>query len=341
MDCPAGDDLAEETPVSGENGPGEPLAASAADPPGFQPDTEYWRREVASRVERYRTRRKASAPKYPSLHLPFDSGESQTQPATLGASEAPVAEAVSVSGNALVRQNVVPRPEEKPRCGPIPHEWRRPLVEDAEPSKVIEFPRSAAIPVPQSELAEPVVYRPRIVEAPEVVPAPPAMGGILMENAEAEADKQASLDFPRQSASLGHRMLAALIDGIILLAAVAGFAAIFVRLNPELRLHPGLVPTPLLAGGLAGVAVLLWAVYVFLFVVYLGATPGLRVARLRLVAADGSPAGRGLRRWRVLASYLSAFSLGLGYAWSLLDEDGLCWHDRITRTHIEPVPRSE
>ena len=340
MDCPAGDDLAEETPVSGENGPGEPLAASAADPPGFQPNTEYWRREVASRVERYRTRRKASAPKYPSLHLPFDSAESQTQPVAGGVSEAaPVVDAVSVSGNALVRQNVVPQAEEKPRYSPIPHEWRRPLVEDAEPSKVIEFPRSAAIPVPQSELADPVVDRPRIVEAPEVVPAPPAMGGILMENA--EGDKQASLDFPRQSASLGHRMLAALIDGFILLAAVGGFAAIFVWLNPELRLHPGLVSMPLLAGGLAGVAVLLWAVYVFLFVVYLGATPGLRVARLRLTAADGSPAGRGLRRWRVLASYLSAFSLGLGYAWSLLDEDGLCWHDRITRTHIEPVPRSE
>ena len=40
------------------------------------------------------------------------------------------------------------------------------------------------------------------------------------------------------------------------------------------------------------------------------------------------------RRWRVLASYLSAFSLGLGYLWSVLDEDGLCWHDRITHTHL-------
>jgi hypothetical protein len=41
-----------------------------------------------------------------------------------------------------------------------------------------------------------------------------------------------------------------------------------------------------------------------------------------------------VRRWRVLASFLSACSLGLGYLWSLLDEDGLCWHDRITHTHI-------
>jgi hypothetical protein len=51
---------------------------------------------------------------------------------------------------------------------------------------------------------------------------------------------------------------------------------------------------------------------------------------------DGSPAKRSLRRWRVLASYLSAVSLGMGYAWLFLDEDGLCWHDRITRTYFAP-----
>jgi len=43
-----------------------------------------------------------------------------------------------------------------------------------------------------------------------------------------------------------------------------------------------------------------------------------------------------LRRWRVLASWLSGVSLGMGYAWVLLDEDGLCWHDRITHTYLAP-----
>ena len=83
------------------------------------------------------------------------------------------------------------------------------------------------------------------------------------------------------------------------------------------------------------VAVLSWAAYEFLFMVYTGSTPGLRLARLGLVSFDGRPARRRVRRWRVLASYLSAFSLGLGYLWSILDEDGLCWHDRITRTFPE------
>jgi hypothetical protein len=33
---------------------------------------------------------------------------------------------------------------------------------------------------------------------------------------------------------------------------------------------------------------------------------------------------------------LSLASLGLGYAWTFLDEDQLSWHDRITKTHLAP-----
>jgi hypothetical protein len=40
----------------------------------------------------------------------------------------------------------------------------------------------------------------------------------------------------------------------------------------------------------------------------------------------------------VFASVLSGLSLGLGYAWCWLDEDQLCWHDRITRTYMAPLP---
>jgi uncharacterized RDD family membrane protein YckC len=78
-----------------------------------------------------------------------------------------------------------------------------------------------------------------------------------------------------------------------------------------------------------------------LFVVYTGSTPGLRAARLRLAGFDGSPLNRRLRRWRVLASFLSAFSAGLGYLWCVLDQDGLCWHDRITGTHVQSAAQAE
>ncbi|HXC42242.1 MAG TPA: RDD family protein, partial [Candidatus Dormibacteraeota bacterium] len=87
-------------------------------------------------------------------------------------------------------------------------------------------------------------------------------------------------------------------------------------------------------GMVAGVLGVCWAAYQYLLLVYSGATPGLRLARLQLARFDGSPAGRRLRRWRVLASFLSAASLGMGYAWVFLDEDSLCWHDRITHTYL-------
>ena len=128
------------------------------------------------------------------------------------------------------------------------------------------------------------------------------------------------------SASIARRALAALVDGVVLATALAAFATIFLRLNPSLNpglslsLSPVSGPLPILAGPtfaatLGLVALLLWKAYEFLFVVYTGSTPGLRAARLRLAEFDGSPLNRRSRRWRVLASLLSAFSAGLGYLW--------------------------
>jgi hypothetical protein len=74
-----------------------------------------------------------------------------------------------------------------------------------------------------------------------------------------------------------------------------------------------------------------------LLIVYSATTPGLRAVGLELTRFDGTPTTRSLRRWRVLASYLSGFSLGMGYAWVFLDEDSLCWHDRITHTFLSPA----
>ena len=84
----------------------------------------------------------------------------------------------------------------------------------------------------------------------------------------------------------------------------------------------------------AGIPLFLWAAYQYLLTVYSGSTPGLRTVGLELACFDGTSTNRSLRRWRILASYLSALSLGMGYAWVCLDEDALCWHDRITRTYL-------
>ena len=326
MDCPTGGDTA----ASAHDSCVENVAAQQAAAAGIaslELDAEYRRREVASRLERYRARRKPRAPRYPSLRLPFDSSDNW----------------LPVSASALAMAATIPAAPELTQENRQAQnssqlvEVRPAIVEEAELfANVIEFPRSAAVPVYHAnQLAEPVFERPRIVEAPEILPPPPALGGMLLEPArDGELDRRASVDLILSSVTLPRRMLAGLLDALVLVAALAGFGAIFVWLNPE---RP---PMPVLATAVFVVAVLLWAAYEFLFMVCTGSTPGLRLARLRLVRFDGSPARRGLRRWRVLASYLSALSLGLGYLWSVLDEDGLCWHDRITRTHFSREPAS-
>lgn len=293
----------------------------------FELGPDYWRHEVSSRLERYRARRKPRGPRYPSLRLPFDSADSW----------------MPVSGSALAVSVPAVDPELAPTLASrieqdAPHLVKTHPVESGpaiadEPelyTNVIEFPRSAAVPVVHvSELAEPIFERPRIVEAPEVLPPPPALGGILMEPARGrEPAPPAAADLVTPSASLPRRLLAGFLDALVILAGLAGFGAIFVWMNPQ---RP---PLPALVGAGTIVVVLLWAAYKFLFTVYTGSTPGLRMAGLRLVRFDGSLPPHRLRRWRVFASYLSAMALGLGYLWSLLDEDGLCWHDRITRTHF-------
>src|SRR5882724_13258860 len=319
MDCPTDGDAASVHDSYVENAAAQQVAAAGI--ASLELDAEYRRREVASRLERYRARRKPRAPLYPSLRLPFDSSDHW----------------LPVSGSALAMSATATAAPELAQADQ--REQKTPQLVDRRPAiaeepelfaNVIEFPRSAAVPVYHSnELAEPIYERPRIVEAPEILPPPPALGGMLLEPArDRELDRRASADLVLSSASLPRRMLAGLLDALVLAAAMAGFGAIFVWVNPE---RP---PMPLLATAVFVVAVLLWAAYEFLFIVYTGSTPGLRLVRLRLVKFDGSSTQRRVRRWRVLASYLSAFSLALGYLWSVLDEDGLCWHDRITRTHL-------
>jgi uncharacterized RDD family membrane protein YckC len=323
MDCPVGGEAAAQS--------ADLYAAHLADPALADDGVrklifgdEYWRREVAVRLQRYRARRRPRAPHYPSLCLPFDPPENRTS--TGATSPAlPASTATALASEPAYEADVRPEADAS-AAEPVPR-----IVEEAEPyNNVIEFPRSAVVPVSfGNELAEPILDRPRIVEAPEVLPPPPAMGGILMEPAPSPAAQLSTGSaLPLLSASLGRRILAGLLDGLVLVTGLAVFGAIFYWVNP------GRPPLLLVIPGLVATGALLWAVYEFLFLVYTGSTPGLRLTRLSLTRFDGSPVSRRLRRWRVLGSYLSALSLGLGYLWCVLDEDGLCWHDRMTRTHV-------
>ena len=80
--------------------------------------------------------------------------------------------------------------------------------------------------------------------------------------------------------------------------------------------------------------VLFWAAYHYLFLVYAGITPGMQMAQVELSSFEGCFPTRPTRAARAAALLLSCLSLGMGFFWSLFDEDSLGWHDRITRTYL-------
>jgi uncharacterized RDD family membrane protein YckC len=294
-----------------------------------------WRHELAARLNRYRSRRKAPSPRYPSLRLPF--GPTASALSTLPREKSLSLHAFDSSADpASAPDGSESEPlKAQPDEPVLLAESQPPVTLHSTPSgaKIIEFPRFAwGPPPPLDQLAEPVSDRPRILEVPEVSPPPPALGGITIEPSHVEEpEKRPGIDIPLQSAPLGRRLLASVIDGMIVGAASALFGFIFWKIAlvrpPQIQLL-SLAPA---------VPCLFWAAYQYLLIVYAGSTPGLRLARLQLSCFDGTGAMRSLRRWRVLASYLSAASLGMGYAWLFLDEDSLCWHDRITHTYLAPI----
>jgi hypothetical protein len=211
-------------------------------------------------------------------------------------------------------------------------------IAQAASAKIIEFPRFAWAPPPPplDQLAEPVGEQLRILEVPEFQPLPPALGGITIEPVATEPiQKQLGIDIPLQIAPLERRLAATMVDGLIVGAAATLFGFIFWKVT-SVR-PPDTQSLSLALATLAG----FWAVYQYLLIVYSGSTPGLRAAGLELTRFDGTATTRSLRRWRILAAFLSALSLGMGYAWVFLDEDSLCWHDRITRTHLGIKKRAQ
>jgi hypothetical protein len=301
------------------------------------PDPDAWRGELSARLNRYRARRKVQPPRYPSLSLQFGPIDSSSRPDPFANSTASRGFA-NISDRALALDGSTAQVDGDTDAVTTDPASTEAEVHQATPAptttaKIIEFPRFAwgPPPPPPDQLAEPVGNFPRILEAPEIAPPAPALGGITIEAVEPlEIEKRPGIDIPLQSASLTRRITAGVVDGLVVAGASALFGAIFWKVT---AVRPPQIQILELA---AGIPSLFWVVYQYLLIVYAASTPGLWAAGLELSRFDGSSTNRALRRWRVLAACLSAVSLGMGYAWVFLDEDALCWHDRTTHTYLAP-----
>jgi uncharacterized RDD family membrane protein YckC len=304
-------------------------AATSLEPAKLQQpeDPDAWRREVAARLSHYRARRRTREPRYPSLQLKFETEPSFT-PAPPPPSPAPTLRETTDYVQSVAAPRITLA---EPSSYPSNYPRILPAAFTEATAKVIEFASYSPAPRARDELAEPVLDRPRIIDTPELAPPPPALGGILIEPVEEPAnERRPGFEIPLQSAPMSRRIAASAIDAALVMSAFAAFAYVFFRINAELP------PLGKMAGTGALLIGMMWSAYQYLLLVYSGTTPGLKLAKLELHRFDGSPVPLRIRRWRVLTSVLSGLSLGLGYAWCFLDEDRLCWHDRITRTYMAP-----
>jgi uncharacterized RDD family membrane protein YckC len=251
----------------------------------------------------------------------------------------------------------MPPPPERFHEIVIPQGMVKQTLGRPEPPKVIRFPRTQPAYVPtveevlldELELAEPAPETPRIVEACEpetavVAPAEftlqgeqmellPSFSDIRLEPGDARTDKD--LEVIPRPAALGQRFISGVMDAGIVFVATGAFALTFAGLAEEMPSSRMTVVCMLAAAGI------FWLVFQYIFLTYRRATPGMDVAQLELCTFEGTATTMFERQCRAAASALSGFSLGLGYAWAMVDEDRLGWHDRISRTHLREATSTQ
>lgn len=300
----------EETGPAAAFPPDSPPAASSAGSLVEHP----WRREVSSRVERFRERRRAQA------SLPLDFGEPGGPAAVPGP--------LPVLPLRLEPLGKLIRFEEIPGARVVRSE---PSAGAGKPEAVEEKTgRNSASMSPQTAPAKPEAVRSR---APEPAPQPPPRRRVSVPRF-----TQASLSFPEPRppdlletvetlvAPLTVRLIAAAADAFVLACGAALFLVAYATAGGRFAFQR----TALLA--LAASLLLLAFTYSFLFLRYSAATPGMRWVGLRLVDFEGNPPRRSQRSLRLLGLVASGAALGVGFVWAAVDEEGLTWHDRISRT---------
>jgi uncharacterized RDD family membrane protein YckC len=123
------------------------------------------------------------------------------------------------------------------------------------------------------------------------------------------------------------RLRAAVLDACFLTVSVGIAATAFYFLGGRLQWTRGA------AVPYAG-AVLALALFYHLFWCVLGReTAGMRFQRLRLLTFDGHSPDWTRLVLRFGAACLGTVAVGLGPLWAFIDEEGLTWHDHISKTY--------
>ena len=131
-----------------------------------------------------------------------------------------------------------------------------------------------------------------------------------------------------EPAPMSRRLLAIVVDGTLIAAALVAAAMLAASNASEL---PGVRA---LEFGAAIALLAIGVAYHVCFMTLARATPGMKYAGIELNTFSGHRTTRGQRCGRMLALLLSVLPLGLGVVWALFDDDGLTWHDRLSKTYL-------
>jgi uncharacterized RDD family membrane protein YckC len=325
------------------------LLSSPATDAKSRADRDLWRQEVALRVRQHRLRRGRYDPNS-SLDLDFPSEAPlafvpdlvRSKPEFLQPMSEPAPPLSEPVANESLESLAIgatsggdPGPSNAVEVEPEPHR----------PRKVIRFPKHVAAEpliafrplIEEPELAEPAPEAPRILDAPEPEASQmellPSFADITFEEAPAIVNLCEELESVPHPAALTRRLASGAVDSGIVLFAAGLFAACFGQIVEGVPSSRSVLFCAVAVGAI------LWLVFQYLFLVYGGATPGMRATELELFSFNGRRPSRLARRVRALATTLSAFSVGLGFAWALVDEDTLGWHDRISQTYLRSGDR--
>jgi uncharacterized RDD family membrane protein YckC len=132
---------------------------------------------------------------------------------------------------------------------------------------------------------------------------------------------------PPQTAPLELRLMSGLVDGILVAGGALAFVAAYAKAGGEIPLG---LPA---AGAICGILAVVHVLYQLLFFSFSDQTPGMRYARIGLCTLSDENPTRAQMRRRILAQFIAVCPLGIGLLWIVLDDDGLGWHDRISRMY--------
>jgi uncharacterized RDD family membrane protein YckC len=195
------------------------------------------------------------------------------------------------------------------------------LFPDAEGSKVLQFPGAARPVEPKPRSRRQASNRPDSQAFLDFLPPAPHAPRTLKTSVEAVIYCDAPVATPI------HRAVGFALDFAVVMLAIGVFLFAFYACGGEFPKINTYVAVGF-GGAFLGIALF----YGLLWVLTGSESAGARWIGLRFINFDGSPIDRRERAIRFAAACLSFFSAGLGVLWSLADEEGLTWHDHMSKT---------